>query len=116
MYDDTTAVVITPEGETDAFSINTGVLQGDPLAPFLFVICLDYALRSSIADGDGLLLRRRRSRRHPAETLADLDFADDIALLENCTSFAQNLLTRVENSCKKENWSSNHNTKGSYPV
>ncbi|KAI8482843.1 hypothetical protein Bbelb_393780 [Branchiostoma belcheri] len=36
MYEDTSAVVITPEGETDAFSINTGVLQGDPLAPFLF--------------------------------------------------------------------------------
>ncbi|KAI8490785.1 hypothetical protein Bbelb_315780 [Branchiostoma belcheri] len=58
MYEDTSAVVITPEGETDAFSINTGVLQGDPLAPFLFVICLDYALRSSISESDGLTLRR----------------------------------------------------------
>ncbi|KAI8480411.1 hypothetical protein Bbelb_418690 [Branchiostoma belcheri] len=37
MYENTSAVVITPEGETDAFSINTGVLQGDPLAPFLLL-------------------------------------------------------------------------------
>jgi hypothetical protein len=34
---------ITPEGNTDLFSIDTGVLQGDPLAPFLFIACLDYA-------------------------------------------------------------------------
>ena len=100
MYEDTSAVVITPEGETDAFYINTGVLQGDPLAPFLFVICLDYALRSSITETDGLTLRCRRSRRHPAERIADLDYADDIALLENSIKSAQDLLNRVEKACQ----------------
>ena len=48
IYKDTATVVITPEGETNAFNIGTGVLQGDPLAPFLFIIVLDYALRISI--------------------------------------------------------------------
>ena len=100
MYEDTSAVVITPDGETDAFDINTGVLQGDPLAPFLFIICLDYALRASITETDGLTLRRRRSRRHPAEVIADLDYADDIALLENSIEAAQDLLIRVERACK----------------
>ena len=33
MHEDTSALVITPEGETNMFSIDTGVLQGDPLAP-----------------------------------------------------------------------------------
>ena len=100
MYVETSALVITPEGETDTFSIDTGVLQGDPLAPFLFVICLDYALRTTISDTDGLTLKRRYSSRYPAEVLPDLDYADDIALLENSIQTAQDLLNRVEKACQ----------------
>ena len=100
MYTDTSALVITPEGETDAFSIDTGVLQGDPLAPFLSIVVLDYALRTSITDSDGLTLKHRRRSRHPAEVLADLDYADDIALLEDSMEAAQDLLNRVENACQ----------------
>ena len=100
MYENTSAVVITPEGETEQFAIDTGVLQGDPLAPFLFIICLDYALRSAITDSDGLTLKRRRSSRHPAVVLPDLDYADDIALLENTIKSAQDLLNRVEKACQ----------------
>ena len=99
MYEDTSAVVITPEGETDSFAINTGVLQGDPLAPFLFIVCLDYALRTSIIDSDGLTLKKRQSRRYPAVTLPDLDFADDIAMLEDTCVEAQDLLHRMEKAC-----------------
>ena len=100
MYENTSALVITPEGKTEQFAIDTGVLQGDPLAPFLFIICLDYALRSAITDSDGLTLKRRRSSRHPAAVLADLDYADDIALLENTIKSAQDLLNRVEKACQ----------------
>ena len=100
MYENTSAVVITPEDENEQFAIDTGVLQGDPLAPFLFIICLDYALRSAITDSDGLTLKRRRSSRHPAVVLPDLDYADDIALLENTIKSAQDLLNRVEKACQ----------------
>ena len=100
MYENTSAVVITPEGETEQFSIDTGVLQGDPLAPFIFIICLDYALHSAITDSDGLTLKRRRSSRHPAVVLPDLDYANDIALLENSIKSAQDLLIRVEKACQ----------------
>ena len=31
--------LIVPRSETDTFKINTECLQGDPLAPFLFIIC-----------------------------------------------------------------------------
>ena len=48
MYIKTSAVVLIPEGETANFNINTGVLQGDPLAPYLFIIVLDNALRTAI--------------------------------------------------------------------
>ena len=34
--------------ETDYFEIVAGVLQGDTLAPYLFIISLDYVLRTSI--------------------------------------------------------------------
>ena len=48
LYTHTQASVITPDGETDFFDIEAGVLQGDMLAPFLFIIILDYVLRLSL--------------------------------------------------------------------
>ena len=47
-YNETKAKVITTDGETDEFDIYGGVLPGDTLAPYLFVIVLDYCLRSAI--------------------------------------------------------------------
>ena len=91
VYLETSAIVLTPEGETAPFSINTGVLQGDPLAPFLFIVVLDYALRQSISHLGGILLKRRRRARHPAQHLADLDYADHIALMENLLKSAESL-------------------------
>ena len=35
-------------GDTDYFDIVAGVLQGDTSAPYLFITCLDYVLRTSI--------------------------------------------------------------------
>ena len=35
-------------GDTDFFYIVVGVLQGDMLAPYLFLISLDYILRTSL--------------------------------------------------------------------
>ena len=100
MYENTSAVVITPEGETEQFPIDTGVLQGDSLAPFLFIVCLDYALHSAITDSDGLTLKCCHSSHHPAVVLPDLDYADDIALLENSIKSAQDLLIHVEKACQ----------------
>ena len=105
MYTNTKARVQTPDGETELFDITAGVLQGDTLAPFLFIIVLDYAMRKAMADGKeedlGFTITPRRSRRHPKEVLADLDFADDIALLSDAIEQAQELLLRVETECSK---------------
>ena len=38
--------VLSPDGDTNFFDIVTGVLQGD--TPYLFMICLDYVLPTSI--------------------------------------------------------------------
>ena len=99
MYENTRAKVVSPDGETDLFDILSGVLQGDTLAPYLFVIVLDYALRMAI-DGKeeelGFHLERRKSRRIGPVAVTDLDFADDIALLSMDIRQAQELLQSVE--------------------
>lgn len=81
---------------SDTFQVSTGVLQGDVLAPFLFVILIDYLMKNATEGTDsGVITHPRRSRRHPAKVLNDLDFADDIALLESSISRAQAQLTRT---------------------
>ena len=79
------------------------VLQGDTLAPFLFVIVLDYALRKAINGREhdpGFTIRPRRSLRDIRVEVTDLEFADDIALLSNDVEQAQSLLDAVEKECK----------------
>ena len=100
MYVNTSAVVLTPEGGPTYFNINTGVLQGDPLAPYLYIIVLDYALRTAIDDIEGLTLTRRRSTRHPASHLSDLDYADDITLFADTIQEAEFLIHKVESASK----------------
>ena len=78
-------------------------MQGDTLAPFLFVTVLDYALRMAVGDKDnelGLTLYPRKSRRIPAKTLTDLDFADDIVLMSDSVNQVSDLLHRVEKECE----------------
>ena len=102
-YQNLTAKVISPDGDTDIFKIHAGVMQGDTLAPFLFVTVLDFALRRAINGKEeelGLTINKRQSRRLGAETICDLDFADDIVLMSDTVEQAQKLLTNVEKECK----------------
>ena len=102
MYTNTRAKVVSPDGDTDLFEITMGVLQGDTLAPFLFVIVLDYAMRKAIEGKEetyGFTMEPQRSRRVKAKTITDLDFADDIALISDLVSEAQELLLAVEKEC-----------------
>ena len=98
MYTDTTSTILSPDGETPPFSINAGILQGDTLAPFLFIIVVDYVLRMSVdrISQNGLEILPRRSSRYPAEHLTDTDFADDIALISGSLANAQLLLQALE--------------------
>ena len=62
IYENTKAKVITPDGETEIFDILAGVLQGDTLAPFLFIIVLDCVMRQAI-DGKEAELGSEITRR-----------------------------------------------------
>ena len=103
-YKETWAKVRTADGETEAFQILAGVLQGDTLAPFLFIIALDYALRCATSGKEeelGFTLEKRASRRVAAKMITDLDFADDISLLSDTVEQACTLLKAVEKECKR---------------
>ena len=55
------------------------VLQSDTLSPYLFIIYLEYVLRTSIdkIKENGFELTKKRSRRYPTQTITDADYADD---------------------------------------
>ena len=55
-------------------------------------------LRTSIdkIKENGFKLTKERSRRYPAQTIADADYADDISLLANAPAQAQTLLHSLE--------------------
>ena len=94
----TKANVRFPDGDTEYFDIVACVLQEDTLAPYLFIICLDYVLRTSIDKirENGFKLTKERSRGYPAKTITDADYADDITLLANAPAQAETPLHSLE--------------------
>ena len=104
LYDDRKARVVSPDGETDSFNIVAGVLQGDTLAPYLFAIVLDYAMRQAYNGKEeelGFTLNKRTCRRIGPAVVTDADFADDIALLNEDIVQAQQVPNNVEMENKK---------------
>ena len=68
LYHDTSSMVRSPGGDTDFFDNSAGVLQGDKLAPCIFIICLDYVLRKALDKNNelGFALAKRKRKRDPA--------------------------------------------------
>ena len=98
LYRNTKVKVGSPDGDTEYFDIVAGVLQGDTQAPYLFINCLDYVIRTSIDKiwENGFELTKKRSKRYPAKTITDADYADDLALLVNTPNEAKTLLHSLE--------------------
>ena len=98
LYRNTKVKVRSPDEDTDSFDIVAGILQGDTLGSYLFIIRLDYELRTSIdkIKENGFKLTKERSRSYPAKTITDADHADDIALLANTPAQAETLLHSLE--------------------
>ena len=88
----------TPDGDTDFIDIVAEVLKGDSLTPYLFIISLDYVLRTSIdlMKENGFTLTKARSRRYPSQSITNADYADDIALLTNALAEAESQLHSLE--------------------
>ena len=95
LYKNTKVNVNSLAGHTDYFDVKVGVLQGDTLAPYLFIICLHYVLRTSIDKMKDNSFKKR-SKRYPTQTITDTDYANDIALLANTLARAKTLLHSLE--------------------
>ena len=94
--------VLSPDGDTDLFNIYVGLLQGDTLAPYLFIVALGYAMRIAIQTPTsyGFTLCKSKNWRHPAVVITDTDYADDIALLSHLIEQIELLLHQVESAAK----------------
>ena len=95
LYDGSRAFLRTRDGPTSEFNTSSGVLQGDPLSPLLFLVVMDYVLRRSLREEDSYLLAPRRSSRSLEVPLHALAYADDVALLCRDPAAAQRTLTRL---------------------
>ena len=93
LYRNTKVKIHSPDGDTDYFNTVAGIL-----APYLFIICLDYMLRTSIdkIKENGFKLTKERSRRYPAKTITNANYADDTALLTNTPTQAETRLHSLE--------------------
>ena len=62
---------------TEAFQVRTGVRQGCLLSPFLFLLAIDWVMKTSTSE------KRNGIQWTLLSQLDDLDFADDLALLSH---------------------------------
>ena len=91
IYSSNKSKVRLGEKLSEAFHITTGVLQGDTLAPFLFIIILDYILKQTDPN-HGIKTHLPDSD----VSLPDLDFADDIVSFDSKETAAGEHLQNLE--------------------
>ena len=101
LHTNTKSAVVVVEETTNFFDVLAGVLQGDVLAPFIFIVVVDWVMKNSDMNHLGFTTKPRRSRRHLEEKLGDLEFADDLSLLANNQKEAQEQLDTLSHTAKE---------------
>ncbi|CAH8471399.1 unnamed protein product [Schistosoma rodhaini] len=88
-YDGLNCQIVHGGQLTDSFEVKTGVRQGCLLSPFLFLLVIDWIMKTSTSGGmHGIQWTGRMQ-------LDDLDFADDLALLSQTQQQMQEKTTSV---------------------
>ena len=95
IYENSSCCIKTEDGTTEFFKILTGVRQGCNLSPFLFLVVIDYILRTAMNKENYGITWGKRDR------LTDLDFADDIALLATDREKLKEMTTSLEKTAEK---------------
>ncbi|VDP23363.1 unnamed protein product [Schistosoma margrebowiei] len=76
-YDGLQCKVVHGGQLTDAFQVRTGVRQGCLLSPFLFLLVVDWIMKTSTSKGKHGIQRTAQNQ------LDDLNFSDDLALISH---------------------------------
>ena len=126
LYKNTKIKVRSPDEDTNFFDIVSDVLQGVTLAPYQFIICLDYVLQTTInlVKENGFTRTKARNSPYSAQTNTGADYTDDIALLADTPAQVESQLHSLEkaaggiephvNADKTEYICFNQNLKGLY--
>ena len=68
----------------------------------MFGIIIDWVLKNSLDKNDlGIVLEKRRSSRYQQQRLSDLDFVDEIALIDESEQRLQLATSKVEEKGRK---------------
>ena len=94
LYKNIKVKVCSLDGNTDFFEIVAGVFQEDMFTRFLDIIWLDYTIQMSIdwMKENGFTLEKAKSRQYSTQTITNVDYSDDIALLVDTPTQAKSLL------------------------
>ena len=106
IYQDLKSHVKTPYGNTDSFPLLQGTLQGDVLAPYLFIMVLDRILVESIdINRLGLVTHSSGTRSRGLKELrvSDINYADDIVLFSESKEELSTMLHKLKTSAEKAN-------------
>ena len=94
LYRNTKVKVCSPNGDTHYFDIVAGLQQGNTLAPYLFVICIDYVLRTST---DKIKKKRFQANKGKKQKVpCTNNYRRRLALLANTPAQAETLLHCLE--------------------
>ena len=93
--------VCSLDEDTEYMGIKADVLQEDTLAPCLFIILLDHALKTlDEHQNHKIALKKASSRRHLPKNVNDAHFADDLAILSGKIGDVEILLYKVEHTAE----------------
>ncbi|GLT87976.1 hypothetical protein SLE2022_060240 [Rubroshorea leprosula] len=106
----TTSISILLNGNrTDTIYPSRGIRQGDPLSPYLFILCMEFLALKIFVDMDSGIWKGSKAGRS-GPVFSHLFFADDVifvgkATLENCNY----LVSLLDFFCSRSGQNINHN-------
>ena len=94
MYAGNQCAVVDSSGQTDWFTVASGVKQGCNMSGFLFLLVIDWIMRATV-EGSNTAIRWKMCSK-----LDDLDFADDIALISSTREQIQQKVRSLSTNSK----------------
>ena len=94
MYAGNQCAVVDSSGQTDWFTVASGVKQGCNMSGFLFLLVIDWIMRATV-EGSNTGIRWKLCSK-----LEDLDFADDIVLISSTREQIQQKVRSLSTNSK----------------